>query len=305
MKNKKFSTFISGVLAGLMLMACGTAAFAAGGGVSLGNLGLCINGRSFIQRGEGIKNEAGETIPSSISYATENGSETLYMPIQTIAQLLDIPVGQQDGVVYLGYQPVKPSDSKQTTAAAGTEDSSNVLASIKGENGTVTIAGGTDELKKANPLYAEKPLHRAGETAGRYTETEPYWPGIQQFIRYQALDKKLAGRFMVYDWYSAPIEDEGGYCALSVTNTSDVPLILNITVCSTITEDSFPLTIVPAGETVVRTFHAEEYTGALHQPDLLIWLQQDTSNGSLATDISATVSMVTYDPNQDGLADIS
>lgn len=290
MKNKKLSTFISGVLAGLMLMACGTAAFAAGGGVSLGNLGLCINGRSFIQQGEGIKNETGETIPSSISYATETGSETLYMPIQTIAQLLDIPIHRKDNIVYLGTEPGKST----VTIVSGSSESVTTIAID--ENGKVTEKTGTDI--EPNSIWIEKPLHRAGTAAGRFTEIEPYWPENGQILSYSSREEERHGALALGDRYTAPIGDEGGYCSLSITNHTEIPLLLSVDCISTITRDSFPDTVVPAGETVVRTFHAEEYTGGLHQPDLSFLLRQDLSDGSRMMDISATVSMVTYDPTQ-------
>ena len=96
-------------------------------------------------------------------------------------------------------------------------------------------------------------------------------------------------------WYQTPTTRANGrYFALSITNQSDVPLILSMAAESTITKDWLPDTVVPAGETVVRTFQMAEYTGALEPPALSFRLVYDRTLSGLHNEIRATVSAVDF-----------
>lgn len=265
MKNKKkLSTFLAGMLAGVMLMACGTAALAAGGGVTFGSMGLTINQKTVITAGETLTDAQGCEIPSTIIYTDEQGGDTTYLPIRAISELLDIPVSWEPGMVYLGYKPSSGSDI------------------------TISNSIGSPEL------WAERPLHQAGAKAGPYTELEPYWPSEEEVESWAARNDVLSGDLTVGGTYY-PLDGEG-YCAISVTNNADRDLVLAVSCPATITRDYFPNTVVPAGETVVRTFQAEPYTGGLHQRGLTFSVSGDpvVMDGRFDKTVSATVSMVSF-----------
>lgn len=270
MKRKRISAFLAGLLCGVMLMGCAVGAFAAAGGsVSFGSVGLAINNKTVIKPGETLTNANGYEIPSAIVYTDEQGGGTTYLPIRKISELLDIPVTWKDGMVYLGYGP-RPAGL-----------------------GSITIGVPGDEDAK---LLAEQPLHGAGAKAGPYTELEPYWPTEEEITGWSAIDDYYASRYDVGATYH-PLGDEG-YCAISITNTADRDLILSMYCPGLITHgDWLPSTVVPAGETVVRTFHADAYTGGLYQRGIAFSLGGNPSfTNGIDTSASAKVTVAAFVP---------
>ncbi len=55
------------------------------------------------------------------------------------------------------------------------------------------------------------------------------------------------------------------------------------------------------GQTVIRTFRAEAYTGGLDQPDLSFTLHNNPRADNSMDEVKATVSVVSFDPNRTGL----
>lgn len=269
--KKRIGTFVSGLLAGAMLAACGTAAFAAGAGnLRFNAVDMAINGKTVIKAGDAVTTAAGGEVPSTITYTDELGRDTTYLPIRTFSKLLDIPVTWKAGTIYLGYLP---SDN-------------------------VTITWGDEGAP--DPIWSEQPLHRAGAKAGVFTEVEPVWPVNDKITSYSARDESMSASFAVGGRYN-PFGAEGGYCSVRITNNGTSPAALSIDCVSTITKDSFPQTIVPAGQTVIRTFRADAYTGGLHQPALSFTLNNDSRAENSMDEVSATVSVVSFDPNRTGL----
>lgn len=259
--------FLCGMLTTALLLT-GTAGVlaAAGGSVSFGALNLGINGDVVLEKGATLTaGEAATPIPSSILYNDETGGGTTYVPLAFFSQMLDIPVtwDGETGTVWLGNPP--------------SEDSTQ-------------IEFGTPE---EDPIWETQSLHQAGAQAGLYTELEPYWPTQEEIKSAHAREEYFVSPSVVSDTYYPP---NGRYFALSITNQSDVPLILSMAAESTITKDWLPDTVVPAGETVVRTFQMAEYTGALEPPALSFRLVYDRTLSGLHNEIRATVSAVDFLP---------
>lgn len=268
MKQRKArGSFMLGLLAGVMLMGCGTAALAAAGGVTFGTAGLAINGRTAIQAGETVTNPNGCEIPSIITYTDEQGGGNAYLPIRSVSELLDIPVTWEDGMIYLGRLPSPPT----------TMDDIIISDSVF-----------TPELRD------ERPLHRAGAKAGPYTELEPYWPSEDEIDQLTLGNISMSDKHYIGGTYR-PVVGEGT-CALSITNTAGRDLVLSMSCPATITTDYFPDTVVPAGETVVRTFSVAPYTGGLSQRMLSFTLRGDSVviNGESDHTVSAKVSLVSF-----------
>lgn len=262
------------MLAGAMIFACGTAAFAAGtGNLRFSDVNMAINGNTVIKAGETLTTAAGGQVPSTITYTDGLGRDTTYLPIRTFSKLLDIPVTWRDGTVYLGYLPTSIDD--------------------------ITIDFGTNEDYKPEGIWVEQPLHSAGSKAGAFTEVEPVWPANDKITSYSAKDEYMSAAHGVGNEYS-PFNREGGYCSIKITNNGASPVALSIKCVSTITSDAFPETIVPAGQTVIRTFRAEPYTGGLYQPDLSFLLYANFKDASYWDDVKATVSVVSFDPDRTG-----
>ena len=205
--------------------------------------------------------------PHSLQHPVQrrDGGGTTYVPLAFFSQMLDIPVtwDGETGTVWLGNPP--------------SEDSTQ-------------IEFGTPE---EDPIWETQPLHQAGAQAGLYTELEPYWPTQEEIKSAHAREEYFVSPSVVSDTYYPP---NGRYFALSITNQSDVPLILSMAAESTITKDWLPDTVVPAGETVVRTFQMAEYTGALEPPALSFRLVYDRTLSGLHNEIRATVSAVDFLP---------
>lgn len=264
-KKKGFGTFMLGVLAGAVLVAgCGTAAVAAAGGVSFGNVGLTINGRTAIEAGEVITNNNGCEIPSAITYTDAKGGGNTYVPIRTFSELLNIPVSWEQGMVYLGYTPSELAC-----------DISDIIVS--------------DGSHDADGL----PLHRAGSKAGPYTEVEPYWPSEDEINQVLTNRPVKSSETFLDSGNWTPVKDEG-YFSLSITNTTGRDLVLSVRSPATITTDRFPETVVPAGETVVRTFHVDANTSGMSQRPFAFSLRGVplTVDGDSA--LSATVWLVSF-----------
>lgn len=272
-QNKKLSLFLSGVLAGAMLMGCATAAFAAASGsVRFGTMDLEIKGKRVITAGETLTDAQGCEIPSTLIYTNEQGGDTTYLPIRKISELLDIPVFYKDSVVYLGSEPA---------------------------SGTIVII---DDGSSEKELLEECPLHQAGATAGVFTEVEPVWPANDKITSYSARNETVSSYSGIGGEYEV-FPDEGGYCSIKIENHTDRDLTFGVSQVATITRERFPLTVVPAGETVIRTFRAGAYTGGLHQPKLSISLHRALHQfGDNKTPFSVTVNVCTFDPERTGPA---
>lgn len=263
-RHQNLLSFFSGMLAAALLLACGTAALAVGGTVTFGTVSLSINGDTVLEKGQTLTTDAGATIPSTILYTDENGGGTTYVPLAALSRWLDIPVAWDgaERAVSLGQQP-----------------------------GTPSISVGTGE---ASSVWAEQPLHQVGAQAGPYTEQEPYWPQQTEMTSFFP-ETTLSSKLSVSDIFYPRAED--GYLSISVTNQSDCPLIWVVKSNSTITSERFPSTVVPAGQTVVRTFSAAEIPDYLYQTNLSMSLNVDPLHDSIDTVVRATVQAAHFQPN--------
>ena len=266
-QHKNLISFFSGILTVALLLACGTAALAATGGtVTFGTVSLSINGDTVLEKGETLLNDAGCAVPSTILYTDENGGGTTYVPLAALSRWLDIPVAW---------------------------DGSERAVSLGKGSGTstpdVSIGNGEE-----SSIWETQPLHQVGAQAGPYTEQEPYWPQLTErtsFFPATTFSSKLS----VSDTFTPRAED--GYLSISVTNHSDCPLIWVVKANSTITSERFPSTVVPAGETMVRTFSAAEIPDYLYDTGLSVSLNVDPMHDSIDTVVNATIEAVHFRPN--------
>lgn len=238
-KNSKWGPFLAGMLAGAMLLGCGTAALAANaGGVSFGKMELKVMGKTAVAAGETATNAAGCQIPSTLLYTDETGGGTTYVPLRTFSELLEIPLDWENDTIYLGGKP-----------------------------GKVEV---NFDAQGPDPVSANRPKTQVGAKAGPYTEVEPYWPEKEEILGTFEEDTRViassgAGGSATTDPY------KGGDISISITNNTQWSLRFTVRsphIFST-QDDVLPSTIIPAGETVIRTFHAGEYDGWLYQQGLV------------------------------------
>lgn len=261
--NQKLGTFLCGMLSAALMLGCGTGALAAvnGGEVSFGSISLSISGKTVLEKGQTITNSTGQEIPSSILYTDAAGGGTTYIPLAAFSDLLDIPVtwDGEKGLVNLGAQ--------------------------RGET-DISFGMGFPE----NPIWETNPLHHAGAKAGYYTELEPYWPTEEEITGTSAKDTYISSP----NGYGQSVYPYGECVSISITNQSDAPLIFSVKSISTVTMEAFPDSVIPVGETVIRTFSAEEYPTYLLNTGLEFSIYFDPSQAGLSHPVKATINSVNF-----------
>ena len=266
--NNKLGIFLSGVLTGAMLLGCGTAALAANaGGVSFDVFGLKLNGTVIAEQGKRVINDSNCEIPATIVYTDETGGGNTYLPISTISKLLNIPITWQDNTVHLG----------------------NVITGH--EPPTITVG-----KQPIDQIWIDQPTNSVGAQAGPYTEVEPFWPEQtgdenDRVLFYQDKDTRISDPLGISGSYRPdPI---GCYYSVSVTNHTDTPMMLTMRVETILTQEDLPSTIVPANQTVIRTFLVDPGEGYLYPPRLGYALSRNIMAGEHDT-LDVTMNSVCF-----------
>lgn len=263
-KQKRLGTFLSGMLAGAMLLGCGSAALAAAGGnVKFGSVGLkTISGKTVVEAGDTITNAKDCEIPAAIIYTDEAGGDNTYIHLRTIGEALELPVDWEAGMVYLGGKPGGLSD--------------------------ITIGG-------SEPDHSNLPLNAAGAKAAHYTEVEPYWPTEKEITGTYSKDSHIVGLAAGGGFGPA---NNGEYLSLSITNNTGKDMYLSMRSPHLFHTrfERFPSTLVPAGKTVIRTFQAGTYDGYLYprEIDYSVYFVEDESHNEK---VDVTISAVNFIKN--------
>ena len=228
-KNRSVIPFLSGVLATILTAGCLTTALAASGLVSFNPVNLDLNGRAVFASGDTLKTEGGQEIPSSIVYTDQAGGGTTYLPLRTIANLLDVPITW---------------DGAETTVVLG-----------RGDGGGITVEPGTGAS-----AWDSLPLHQAGKTVGSFAEVQPdaRKGGIMVLEETQFRSGSDFSRDIPF------VGANGRYISITVTNNGTQPLLFQAGHLYVTGRDMLA-TQIPAGATVTRTFEALE-SGAAIQP---------------------------------------
>ena len=228
-KNRPVIPFLSGVLATVLTMGCVTTALAASGLVQFSPVGLQLNGKAIFAAGDSVNTESGQSVPSSIVYTDEAGGGTTYLPLRTIANLLDVPITWDGG---------------ETTVVLG-----------RGDGGGITVEPGTGAS-----AWDSLPLHQAGKTAGPFAEVQPdaRKGGIMLLEETQFRSGSDFSRDIPF------VGANGRYVSITVTNNGTQPLLFQAGYLQENGRDMLE-TQIPAGATVTRTFEALE-SGGDNQP---------------------------------------
>lgn len=228
-KKRPVIPFLSGVLATVLTMGCVTTALAASGLVQFSPVGLQLNGKAIFAAGDSVNTESGQSVPSSIVYTDEAGGGTTYLPLRTIANLLDVPITWDGG---------------ETTVVLG-----------RGDGGGITVEPGTGAS-----AWDSLPLHQAGKTAGPFAEVQPdaRKGGIMLLEETQFRSGSDFSRDIPF------VGANGRYVSITVTNNGTQPLLFQAGYLQENGRDMLE-TQIPAGATVTRTFEALE-SGGDNQP---------------------------------------
>lgn len=249
-KNRSAISFLAGVLATILTAGCLTTALAASGLVSFSPVSLDLNGRAVFAAGDTLKTEGGQEVPSSIVYTDEAGGGTTYLPLRTIANLLDVPITW---------------DGAETTVVLG-----------RGDPGGATVEPGTEGSE-----LLSLPLHQAGKTAGPFAEVQPdaRKGGIMLLEETQFRSGSDFSRDIPF------VGANGRYVSITVTNNGTQPLLFQAGHLYAAGRDMLA-TQIPAGATVTRTFEALE-SGAAIQPRFGVDISTGSAGGTVEIQISA------------------
>lgn len=228
-KKRPVIPFLSGILATVLTMGCVTTALAASGLVQFSPVGLQLNGKAIFAAGDSVNTESGQSVPSSIVYTDEAGGGTTYLPLRTIANLLDVPITWDGG---------------ETTVVLGRSDP-----------GGITVESGTGAS-----AWDSLPLHQAEKTVGSFAEVQPdaRKGGIMVLEETQFRSGSDFSRDIPF------VGANGRYISITVTNNGTQPLLFQAGHLYVTGRDMLA-TQIPAGATVTRTFEALE-SGAAIQP---------------------------------------
>ena len=249
-KNRSAISFLAGVLATILTAGCLTTALAASGLVSFSPVSLDLNGRAVFAAGDTLKTEGGQEVPSSIVYTDEAGGGTTYLPLRTIANLLDVPITW---------------DGAETTVVLG-----------RGDPGGATVEPGTEGSE-----LLSLPLHQAGKTAGPFAEVQPdaRKGGIMLLEETQFRSGSDFSRDIPF------VGANGRYVSITVTNNGTQPLLFQAGHLYAAGRDMLA-TQIPAGATVTRTFEALE-SGVAIQPRFGVDISTGSAGGTVEIQISA------------------
>lgn len=249
-KQRPVIPFLGGVLATVLTVGCVATALAASGLVSFSPVNLDLNGNAIFAAGDTLKNESGQQVPSSIVYTDEAGGGTTYLPLRTIADLLDVPITW---------------NADETTVVLG-----------RGDPGGTTVEPGTEGAE----LHS-LPLHQAGKTVGPFAEVQPAAQkgGIMLLEETQF----RSGSDFSQD---IPFVRANGRCvSITVTNNGTQPLLFQAGHLYATGRDMLA-TQIPAGATVTRTFEALESSAAI-QPRFGVDISTGSAGGTVDIQISA------------------
>ena len=241
-KKRPVIPFLSGVLATVLTMGCVTTTLAASGLVQFSPVGLQLNGKAIFAAGDSVNTENGQSVPSSIVYTDEAGGGTTYLPLRTIANLLDVPITWDGG---------------ETTVVLG-----------RGDGGGITVEPGTGAS-----AWDSLPLHQAGKTAGPFAEVQPdaRKGGIMLLEETQFRSGSDFSRDIPF------VGGNGRYVSITVTNNGTQPLLFQAGHLYATGRDMLA-TQIPAGATVTRTFEALESNAAI-QPRFGVDISTGSGDG--------------------------
>lgn len=93
MKNRiRFSSFLAGAAAALLLSVGVTSALAASGALTYNAIHVTLDGRSVVAAGQELTLDSGAKVPSSILYTDVNGGGTTYLPLRKISEAVGAPL---------------------------------------------------------------------------------------------------------------------------------------------------------------------------------------------------------------------
>lgn len=114
--KRRITSFTTGFLTAVLLLALCTTALAASGKVSYNFANVALNGETKITAGTDITAANGQKIPGTILFTDAAGGRTNYLPIRAVSELLEVEIGYDSATrtVLLEKQPGSSQGSFST-----------------------------------------------------------------------------------------------------------------------------------------------------------------------------------------------
>lgn len=221
---KKYGSFVTGMVAMLMVVSSVGSVSAASSRVEYNKAGISLFGEDRVLTGESFKAPNGQEVPSVITYVDVTGGTTNYLSIRQISELLGIEVRW---------------DGQKNRVNLGTDPADYVVVGGKEDDGSI-------------PANATKPV--LGTVHGPFTEIDPA----------KAAGKSLTGVLQDntkvqttcgYSLEGTFYPEDCSYIVLTVTNNGSA--VQTVTAGRALTLggfEKFTSVDVGAGETLTRAF---------------------------------------------------
>lgn len=224
--KKKITSFTTGFLTAVLLLALCTTALAVSGQVEYNRAGISLFGEDQVRAGESFTAPNGQQVPSVITYVDNAGGKTNYLSVRQIAELLDVEINW---------------DAQKNRVNFGQDRSAKQKLTI----------GEASESLPANPAT---PVF--GTVSGPFTEIDPA----------QAAGKTLSGvlqdntKVQTTCGYSTGgtfFPTNGNYIVLTITNNGTTTQVSNAGRARTMGgfDGNFTSVDIAPGQTLTRAFY--------------------------------------------------
>lgn len=254
---KHWKPFFSGALAMALILSLTGAAFAAAGKLQIGTGGVIVMDRVRLESGEAYTADA-EKIPAYVIYEGASGRIHNYVPVEMIADYLDIPSGWSE---------------KRNSVVLGPTSEGAVYQILTGEELRSSVV-------KA-PVYGAK--------AGPFTEIDPSTVDMSEGPTGIFEDETAVESWMGFDTARRMSAIGGTHLVLTIANNGDTPVISRVGRAFMINgfEGLSQVKIEP-GQTLTRAFAIDGDVDRIHNEFLSSVMPETVSR------IKLTVSLKRY-----------
>lgn len=238
--KKRITSFTTGFLTAVLLLALCTTALAASGKVDFNQVGIRVMREQQVKAGETYTAPNGQQVPSTITYTDAAGGKTNYISVRQLSELIDADISW---------------DAKTNSVDIGV---------FQAPSEVIVTAGVESADKKPDPVPPNAPEY--GLTIGNLEEIDPKTVGDLVtadphvcdgggIYAYHTNVRYSDGRFPSIN--ASPRFGDGEYLVYTVTNNGQIPKEVSVSRKISVTlgrRESFPTLYVQPGETLVRVF---------------------------------------------------
>lgn len=220
--KKRITSFTTGFLTAVLLLALCTTALAAGGQVEFNRAGISLFGEDQVRAGESYTAPNGQQVPSVITYVDDAGGRTNYLSVRQISEFLNVEINWDAAKNRVNFGQDRSADQTLTIGTTPPEAS--------GAAAQDTVQG---------PFTEVDPGSIAGKTLA----------GVLQ-------DNTRVQTTCGYSTGATFYPSNGNYIVFTVTNNGSTTQVSNAGRARTLGGfDTFASVRIAPGETLTRVFY--------------------------------------------------